>query len=163
MWFNEPFAVSPYRSLYWDMHGLIFETSIWLPAGSTGLYFTTSQGDRPAISQACGISTEESHQNNPAPPKAVMHQQAAYLFKAKVKALEPHLRFRCPDLAWKASEFAAGCSKLKFRTKSEHTDKGVEKISLYLASQELWKHHPIVVQHLCGLEVMPKLSRDCKQ
>ena len=33
--FNEPFAVSPYRSLYWDMHGLIFETSIWLLAGST--------------------------------------------------------------------------------------------------------------------------------
>ena len=35
--FNEPFAVSPYRSLYWDMHGLIFETSIWLLAGSTRL------------------------------------------------------------------------------------------------------------------------------
>ena len=33
--FNEPFAVSPYRSLYRDMHGLIFETSIWLLAGST--------------------------------------------------------------------------------------------------------------------------------
>ena len=36
--FNEPFAVSPYRSLYWDMHGLIFETSIWLLAGSTRLH-----------------------------------------------------------------------------------------------------------------------------
>jgi hypothetical protein len=35
--FNEPFAVLPYRSLYWDMHGLIFETSIWLLAGSTRL------------------------------------------------------------------------------------------------------------------------------
>ena len=33
--FNEPFAVSPCKSLYWDMHGLIFETSIWLLAGST--------------------------------------------------------------------------------------------------------------------------------
>ena len=33
--FNEPFAVSPNESLYWDMHGLIFETSIWLLAGST--------------------------------------------------------------------------------------------------------------------------------
>ncbi len=33
--FNEPFAVSPYRDSYWDMHGLIFETSIWLLAGST--------------------------------------------------------------------------------------------------------------------------------
>ena len=33
--FNEPFAVSPDRSLHWDMHGLIFETSIWLLAGST--------------------------------------------------------------------------------------------------------------------------------
>ena len=28
MWFNEPFAVSPYLGLYLDMHGLIFETSI---------------------------------------------------------------------------------------------------------------------------------------
>ena len=62
------------------------------------MYFTTSQGDRPAISKACGISTEESHQNNPAPPKAVMHQQAAYLFKAEVKALESHLRFRTQTL-----------------------------------------------------------------
>ena len=35
--FNEPFAVSPYKSLHWDMHGLIFETSIWLLAGSTRL------------------------------------------------------------------------------------------------------------------------------
>ena len=33
--FNEPFAVSPCEDLYWDMHGLIFETSIWLLAGST--------------------------------------------------------------------------------------------------------------------------------
>ena len=34
---NLPFAVSPYRSLYWDMHGLVFKTSIWLLAGSTRL------------------------------------------------------------------------------------------------------------------------------
>ena len=33
--FNEPFAVSQNERLYWDMHGLIFETSIWLLAGST--------------------------------------------------------------------------------------------------------------------------------
>ena len=38
--FNEPFAVSPYKSLYLDMHGLIFETSIWLLAGSTRLLFS---------------------------------------------------------------------------------------------------------------------------
>ena len=36
--FNEPFAVSPCEDLYWDMHGLIFETSIWLLAGSTRFY-----------------------------------------------------------------------------------------------------------------------------
>ena len=35
--FNEPFAVLPCKSWYWDMHGLIFETSIWLLAGSTRL------------------------------------------------------------------------------------------------------------------------------
>lgn len=33
--YNEPFAVSPTSGLYWDMHGLIFETSIWPLAGST--------------------------------------------------------------------------------------------------------------------------------
>ena len=26
--YNEPFAVSPYKGLYLDMHGLIFETSV---------------------------------------------------------------------------------------------------------------------------------------
>ena len=36
-WFNEPFAVSLYKCLYLDMHGLIFKTSIWLLAGSTRL------------------------------------------------------------------------------------------------------------------------------
>ena len=40
--FNEPFAVSPYKSLYLDMHGLIFETSIWLLAGSTRLLSLSS-------------------------------------------------------------------------------------------------------------------------
>ena len=34
-WYNEPFAASPKISLNSDMHGLIFETSIWLLAGST--------------------------------------------------------------------------------------------------------------------------------
>ena len=33
--FNGPFAASPYRNLYWDMRGLIFETSKWLPPRST--------------------------------------------------------------------------------------------------------------------------------
>ena len=41
--FNEPFAVSPYKNLYWDMHGLIFETSIWLLAGSTRFVHFQSQ------------------------------------------------------------------------------------------------------------------------
>ena len=36
-WYNEPFAVSQYKCLYLDMHGLIFETSVWLLAGSTRL------------------------------------------------------------------------------------------------------------------------------
>jgi hypothetical protein len=35
--FNEPFAVSPKKSLYLHLHGLIFKTSIWLLAGSTRL------------------------------------------------------------------------------------------------------------------------------
>ena len=34
---NELFAVSSYKDLYLDLHGLIFETSIWLLAGSTRL------------------------------------------------------------------------------------------------------------------------------
>ena len=48
--FNEPFAVSPYRNLYWDMHGLIFETSIWLLAGSTRLLAT-----KVCSTSACGL------------------------------------------------------------------------------------------------------------
>ena len=43
--FNEPFAVSPCKSLYWDMHGLIFETSIWLLAGSTRLLVVNQSGN----------------------------------------------------------------------------------------------------------------------
>ncbi len=35
--FNEPFAVWPRKGSYWDMHGLILETSIWPLAGSTRL------------------------------------------------------------------------------------------------------------------------------
>jgi len=35
--FNEPFAVLLCSYLYLDMHGLIFETSIWLLAESTRL------------------------------------------------------------------------------------------------------------------------------
>ena len=45
--FNEPFAVSPCRSLYWDMHGLIFETSIWLLAGSTRLLLCPKKAFHP--------------------------------------------------------------------------------------------------------------------
>lgn len=41
--FNEPFAVSPYKSLYLDMHGLIFKTSISLLAGSTRLLCIRNQ------------------------------------------------------------------------------------------------------------------------
>ena len=33
--YNEPFTDSSYKDLFWHMHGLIFETSIWLLAGST--------------------------------------------------------------------------------------------------------------------------------
>ena len=43
--FNEPFAVSPYKGLYLDMHGLIFETSIWLLAGSTRWMLTKASLD----------------------------------------------------------------------------------------------------------------------
>ena len=34
-WINEQFAVSLCRNIYTHMHGLIFDTSIWLLAGST--------------------------------------------------------------------------------------------------------------------------------
>jgi hypothetical protein len=36
-WYNEPFAVFKVKELYLDMHGLIFETSVWLLAESTRL------------------------------------------------------------------------------------------------------------------------------
>ena len=40
--FNEPFADLPYKDLFWDMHGLIFETNIWLLAGSTRFQLSVS-------------------------------------------------------------------------------------------------------------------------
>ena len=54
-WFNEPFAVSLYQSVYLGMHGLIFETSIWLLAGSTR-YFTDSTCDTDETLQHSGRS-----------------------------------------------------------------------------------------------------------
>ena len=45
----------PCKSWYWDMHGLIFETSIWLLAGS--------------ISEACSISNQR-------PPNSFHHENA---------------------------------------------------------------------------------------
>ena len=42
-WFNEPYAVSHYKCSYLDMHGLIFETSVWLLAESTRLLSTRFQ------------------------------------------------------------------------------------------------------------------------
>ena len=49
--FNEPFAVSLYIRLYLDMHGLVFETSIWLLAGSTRL-LSSSTASLQAAKQA---------------------------------------------------------------------------------------------------------------
>ena len=40
-WYNEPFAVFKVKELYLDMHGLIFETSVWLLAESTRLLSRT--------------------------------------------------------------------------------------------------------------------------
>ena len=39
-WYMEPFAVPQCNNSDWYMHGLIFETSIWLLAGSTRLLFS---------------------------------------------------------------------------------------------------------------------------
>ena len=39
-WIIELFAVASYRKLYTHMHGLTFETSIWLLAGSTRFLLT---------------------------------------------------------------------------------------------------------------------------
>ena len=45
-WVNEQFAVLTYCNVYTHMHGLIFETSIWLLAGSTRFCFRTSPWTR---------------------------------------------------------------------------------------------------------------------
>ena len=44
--FNEPFAVLLCSYLYLDMHGLVFETSIWLLAESTRLLTCRIASDR---------------------------------------------------------------------------------------------------------------------
>ena len=43
-WINEQFAVSQCRNIYTHMHGLVFDTSIWLLAGSTRLANTSRIG-----------------------------------------------------------------------------------------------------------------------
>ena len=58
--FNEPFAVSPYKGLYLDMHGLIFETSIWLLAGSTRCLYSCDVQGRLAFTFETGIVPEAS-------------------------------------------------------------------------------------------------------
>ena len=71
--FNEPFAVLPYRSLYWDMHGLIFETSIWLLAGSTRLVSEQCQADDTVtfeISRAGNSQAELALEGELAPPNS---------------------------------------------------------------------------------------------
>ena len=64
-WINEQFAVSLCRNIYTHMHGLIFDTSIWLLAGSTRLTNTSSIGlqsyedalkhHASAITQPCSV------------------------------------------------------------------------------------------------------------
>ena len=58
--FNEPFAVSTCKDLYWDMHGLIFETSIWLLAGSTRFLSALAPG-RPKPTPRANDSDERVH------------------------------------------------------------------------------------------------------
>ena len=58
--FNEPFAVSTCKDLYWDMHGLIFETSIWLLAGSTRFLSAFARG-RPKATPRANVSGERVH------------------------------------------------------------------------------------------------------
>ena len=57
--FNEPFAVSPCEDLYWDMHGLIFETSIWLLAGSTRFYQNRQRPELPENSTFADLGGAE--------------------------------------------------------------------------------------------------------
>ena len=47
-WVNEQFAVLLYCNVYTHMHGLIFETSIWLLAGSTRFSFNNLPWHNPA-------------------------------------------------------------------------------------------------------------------
>ena len=64
-WINEQFAVSQCRNIYTHMHGLVFDTSIWLLAGSTRLTNTSSIGlqsyedalkhHASAITQPCSV------------------------------------------------------------------------------------------------------------
>ena len=54
-WYNEPFAVFKVKELYLDMHGLIFETSVWLLAESTRLLSRTQW-----LQGHCGAPVEET-------------------------------------------------------------------------------------------------------
>ncbi len=112
--FNEPFAVLPYRSLYWDMHGLIFETSIWLLAGSTRLVneplnrCTDALGNQSHSTTASSVATKLKSQETwhwiptgikcPAPEPMYWHRAA---WEAKARETLPINSLTDPGHAYK--------------------------------------------------------------
>ena len=99
--FNEPFAVSPCRSLYWDMHGLIFETSIWLLAGSTRLILChRRKGSRetPRLPSHGGLTNSLATECRRPPqgmtPKESSHMNSQLHFRTRKGKLNNHSRSR---------------------------------------------------------------------
>ena len=64
-WIIELFAVASYRKLYTHMHGLTFETSIWLLAGSTRfswfLIRCSTWASRIVHAQMCSVRRQRRH------------------------------------------------------------------------------------------------------
>ena len=75
------------------MDGLIFETSIWLLAGSTRFVRTTPPQLSKAQSRKGDTQRASCSKNDPAPKlKTTMHPLAAYLFNSEGKTEDLHSR-----------------------------------------------------------------------
>ena len=74
-WYNEPFAVFKVKELYLDMHGLIFETSVWLLAESTRLLSLIPMATLPfsgsSINWAGGLNPAFLYPMSPSTPVQV--------------------------------------------------------------------------------------------
>ena len=136
--FNEPFAVSPYRSLYWDMHGLIFETSIWLLAGSTRLMHNHKEARQTQSRMSrnpCGTSSETQFQH-------IQRTAVGTLITIKTYTMTPELPTPRHSKEVQGSRSIPGyCMLTCSAVRSEHSSQGTPRFKSHRQSRDLSKYN----------------------